>query len=74
MCKVNLGNKKGIKVIKKHENDFIGVRVEMTRKMTLDGIIKYAVVVYNMNTNQPYKIKMCRGIQKAWEQYKAAIA
>ena len=71
---VCLGDTNGIKVLKRHENDFIGVRVDMTRKMTRDGVIKYAVVVYNMNTGRPYRIKMCRGIGKAFAVYKSAIA
>ena len=74
MARVFLGDTTGIKVIKRHENDFIGVRVDLTRKMTRDGVIKYAVVVYNMNTGVPYRIKMCRGIQKAYNTFKTAIA
>lgn len=74
MARVCLGDTKGIKVLKSHKNDFIGVRVDLTRKMTREGVIKYAVVVYNMDTNRPYRIKMCRGIAKAFGVYKEAIA
>lgn len=74
MCRVNLGDRNGIKVIKRHENDFTGVRVDMTRKMTREGIIKYAVIAYNMNTGAPYKIKMCKGIGIAFDTFKKAIA
>lgn len=63
-----------VKVLRKHENKVVGVRVELTRKMTVAGKIIYAVVITNMNTGRHYKIKMFEGIGGAWDLYKTAIA
>ena len=60
--------------MKKHENRVIGVRVELTRKMTIDAAIIYAVVVTNMRTGRHYLVRTFDGIGKAWELYKAALA
>lgn len=68
-----LGNK-NVKVIKKHENDIIGVRVELTRKMTIAGKIIYVVVVTNMGTGNHYKVKVHNGLGDALAYYKAALA
>lgn len=70
---MRIGNR-GVKVIRKHENKVIGVRVELTRKMTIGGQIIYAVVVTNMNTGAHYRLWTYDGIQRAWSQYKAAVA
>lgn len=70
---MRIGNR-GVKVLKKHENRFIGVRVELTRKTTIDGRIIYAVVVTNMNTGFHYRLFTFDGIQKAFAVYKKAIA
>ena len=63
-----------VKVLKKHENNIIGTRVELTRKMTIKGAIIYAVVVTNMNTGNHYKILTFDGIKAAFDTYKQAIA
>ena len=63
-----------VKVIKTHENDIIGVRVELTRKTKIDGNIIYAIVVTNMNTGYHYRIYSYDGMGAALAQYKAAIA
>ena len=68
-----IGNK-NVKVLRKHENDYIGVRVELTRKTTIDGIIIYAVVVTNMKTGRHYRLWTFGGIQKAYNCYKKATA
>lgn len=78
MCKVakratKIGNK-GVKVLRKHENDTIGVRVELTRKTTISGQIIYAVVVTNMNTGYHYRLWTYGRIIRAWNKYKAAVA
>lgn len=70
---MKIGNR-GVKVLRKHENQIIGVRVELTRKTTIDGKIIYAVVITNLHTNAHYKIKVYNGIGKAWGYYKAALA
>ena len=71
MCKI--GNR-NVKVLRKHENRVIGVRVEMTRKTTIGGKIIYAVLVTNMNTGRHYRVYVYDGIQPAFEKYKAAVA
>ena len=68
-----IGNR-GVKVLKKHENRIIGVRVELTRKMTIKGKIIYAVVVTNMKTGFHYLIKAYDGIGAAFQMYKDALA
>ena len=64
----------GVKVLRKHENKIIGVRVELNRKMTIKGKIIYAVVVTNMKSGHHYLVRTFDGILKAWELYKAALA
>ena len=68
-----IGNR-GVKVLKKHENRIIGVRVELTRKMTIKGKIIYAVVVTNMKTGFHYLIKTYDGIGAAFQMYKDVLA
>lgn len=68
-----IGNR-GVKVLRKHENDVTGVRVEMTRKTTIHGKIIYAVVVTNMNTGVHYRLKTFNGIDGAFKLYKDALA
>ena len=63
-----------VKVLRKHENDIIGVRVELTRKMTIAGKIIHAVVITNMDTGRHYKIRTFEGIGPAFKLYKDAIA
>ena len=63
-----------VKVLKKHENRIIGVRVELTRKMTIAGKIIYAVIVTNMNTGAHYRIKTFDGLGRAFQMYKDALA
>lgn len=70
MCRIE---NKGVKVLKKHDNSVIGVRVELTRKMTIKGVIIYAVVVTNMNTGRHYRILTFDGIGEAFKTYKVAI-
>lgn len=70
---MKIGNK-GVKVLRKHDNWVIGVRVELTRKTTIDGRIIYAVVITNLHNMIHYKIKVYDGIGKAWTYYKAALA
>lgn len=71
MCKI--GNI-GVKVLKKHENAMIGVRVELTKKTTITGEMIYAVVVTNMNTGYHYRIYTFKMAKLALEAYKAALA
>ncbi len=71
MCKI--GNR-NVKVIKAHENDIIGTRVELTRKMTVGGKIIYAVVITNMNTGRHYKVLTYDGLGLALKTYKQALA
>ena len=68
-----IGNR-GVKVLRKHENQITGVRVELNRKMTIAGKIIYAVVVTRMDTGHHYRIKCYDRISGAWEMYKAATA
>lgn len=70
---MKIGNR-GVKVLKKHNNFITGVRVELTRKMTIDGKIIYAVVVTNIKTGYHYRLFTFDGIQKAFRVYKAAVA
>ena len=61
--------------MRKHENRFIGVRVELTRKTTVKGNIIYAVVATNMNTGRHFRLWVYEdGIQRAWNRYKQAVA
>ena len=71
MCKI--GNI-GVKVLRKHENDLIGVRVELTKKTTITGAMIYAVVVTNMNTGVHYRIYTFNAAKDALANYKLAIA
>lgn len=64
----------GVKVLRKHENDIIGTRIELTRKMTFSGKIIYAVVITNMGTGRHYKILTFDGIKGAFDTYKMALA
>ena len=65
----------GVKVLRKHENNLIGVRVELTCKMTIAGKIIYAVVVTNMQSGSHYRLWTYKdGIAKAFARYKEAIA
>lgn len=68
-----IGNK-NVKVLRKHENLYTGVRVELTRKTTIDGRIIYAVVITNMRTGRHYRLWTYDGIQKAFYHYKGALA
>ena len=70
---MKIGNR-GVKVLRKHENQIIGVRVELVQKTTIDGRIIYVVVITNLHSNTHYKIKVYDGIAKAWSYYKAALA
>ena len=63
-----------VKVLRKHENSIIGVRVELVRKMTIAGKIIYVVVITNMGTGHHYVIRTFDGIIGAWNLYKAALA
>ena len=62
-----------VKVLRKHENKVIGVRVELTRKMTIAGKIIYAVVVTNMKSGHHYLVRTFDGIGGAWKLYKEAL-
>ena len=75
MCKIRtrIGNRH-VKVLKKHENKLTGVRVELTRKMTIDAKIIYAVVITNMGTGRHYYLETFHGILGAWNTYKLALA
>lgn len=66
-------NNSGVKVLRKHENKIIGIRVELNRKMTIGGKIIYAVVVTNMKSGHHYLIRTFNGIGQAWDLYKAAL-
>ena len=66
-------NNSGVKVLRKHENKIIGIRVELNRKMTIGGKIIYAVVVTNMKSGHHYLIRTFNGIGRAWDLYKAAL-
>lgn len=63
-----------VKVLKEHENHFIGVRVELNYRMRRNGKIAYAVVVTNLRTGRHYRIKQFSRISDAFYKYKAAIA
>ena len=63
-----------VKVLRRHENKVIGVRVELTRKMTIAGNIIYAVVVTNMNTGSHYRLLTYDRIIDAFGKYKEAVA
>lgn len=64
---------KGVKVLKKYENIILGVRVELTRKMTIAGNIIYAVVVTNTDTGHRRILNVYNGIQEAFTYYKGAV-
>ena len=64
----------GVKVLRKHENKIIGVRVELNRKMTIKGKIIYAMIVTNMKSGHHYLIRTFDGISGAWKLYKEALA
>ena len=63
-----------VKVLKAHENKVIGVRVELTRKMTIAGNIIFAVVITNINTGAHYKILVHEKLGEAFATYKSALA
>ena len=70
---MKIGNK-GVKVLRKHENWVIGVRVELNHKTTIDGRIIYVVVITNLHSGKHYKVRVYNGISGAWNYYKEAIA
>lgn len=68
-----IGNR-NVKVLRKHENSIIGIRVELTQKMTIAGKIIHVVVVTNMVTNRHTLIRAFEGLGDAFGFYKAALA
>ncbi len=64
-----IGNR-NVKVLRKVQNNYLGIRVEMTRKTTISGKIIYAVVVTNAQTGRHYRLWTYDGISKAWKRYK----
>lgn len=63
-----------VKVLKKHENDVTGIKVELTRKTRISGDIIYAVVVTDTIIGIHTKILMYDGLGKALAKYKKAVA
>ena len=74
MCRMRtrIGNR-GVKVLRKYENRFLNIRAELTRKMTIDGKIIYAVVVTNTRTGERNYLETFHGILGAWNTYKMAL-
>ena len=70
---MKIGNR-GVKVLRKHENKILGVRVELNQKTTVAGKIIYVVVLTNLHTGRHYDVQVFNGVQPAWEYYKAALA
>ncbi len=64
----------GVKVLKKHENNITGIRVELTQKMTASGKIIHAVVVTNMRRDRRILVKSYDAIMDAFRMYKKALA
>ena len=67
-------NNTSVKVLKKHENDMTGIRVELTQKMTMAGKIIHAVVITDMETGKHKRIYVHNTIGYAFKRFKAAIA
>ena len=64
----------GVKVLRKHENNITGIRVELTQKMTISGKVIHAVVVTNMRQNRKILVKAFDKIGDAFGLYKKALA
>ena len=63
-----------VKVLKKHENNMTGIRVELTQKMTMAGKIIHAVVITDMETGKHKRIYVHNTIGYAFKRFKAALA
>lgn len=63
-----------VKVLKMHENNMTGIRVELTQKMTMAGKIIHAVVITDMETGKHKRIYVHNTLGYAFKRYKAAIA
>lgn len=65
---------KSVKVLKKHENQMTGIRVELNQKMTMEGKIIHAVVITDMETGKHKRIYVHNTLGYAFKRYKAALA
>ena len=63
-----------VKVLKKHENNMTGIRVELNQKMTMVGKIIHAVVITDMETGKHKRIYVHNTLGYALKRYRAAIA
>lgn len=70
MCMTRKGNE-NVKVLKKVENRALGVRVELTQKMTIEGKIIHAVVVTNTDTGYHNRIWVHNTLGYAFKRFKA---
>ena len=75
MCKVarrtKIGNR-NVKVIRGLVNRDSGIKVELTRKMMINGQIGYFVVVTNIDTGEHIRISRPLGVQAAYGAYMRA--
>ena len=65
---------KGVKVLKKHENQMTGIRVELNQKMTMEGKIIHAVVITDTKTGKHKRIYVHNTLGWALKRYNAAVA
>ena len=74
MRKVKHQKNTGVKVLRKHENAYTGIRVELNQKTTASGKIIHAVVITNIASGHHFKILKHDGIAGAFYDYKLALA
>ena len=64
---------KGLDIVKKEINQSLGYEIALTRKTTLSGNIRHAVVITNLRTGVRTRLKSYLGIAPAFALYKSML-
>lgn len=65
--------RKGLEIVKKEFNPSLGYEVALTRKTTLNGNIRHAVVITNLRSGVRTLLKSYLGIAPAYNLYKSML-
>ena len=63
----------GLEIVKKEINTSLGYEVALTRKTTIKGNIRHAVVITNLRTGVRTRLKSYLGIAPAFALYKSML-
>lgn len=63
-----------VKVLRKHENKMIGIRVELTQEIIENGQIIHVVKVIDTDTDENRRIYVHDAIEQALKRYRKAIS